>query len=52
MTTDYNDKRWIVSWFNKHHERKERRFTNLGNAVKCSKLHSTNIFDNIEKVYF
>jgi hypothetical protein len=50
--TDYNFKRWIVSWFTKRHERKERRFSNLDNAVKCSKLHSVDIFDCVEHVYF
>jgi len=50
--TEYNFKRWIVSWFTKRHERRERRFINLANAVRYAKRHGADIFDCVEHVYF
>ena len=52
MTTEYNFKRWIVSWFNKKHERRERRFVKLDCAIMYAKQHGVDVFDNVEKVYF
>jgi hypothetical protein len=50
--TEYNFKRWIVSYFNKRHERRERRFINLDKAVVYAKRHGVDIFDCVEHVYF
>ena len=50
--TNYNFKRWIVSWFNKRHERRERRFVNLDYAIMYAKQHGVDVYDTEERVYF
>ena len=52
MTIEYNDKRWIVSYIKpiRYSERQEFRFNDLGNAIRKAKLHSTYVWDNVEKV--
>jgi hypothetical protein len=48
----YKFKRWIVSWFNKKHERREKRFVNLDYAIMLAKQHGVDVFDCEEHVYF
>jgi hypothetical protein len=52
MTTEYTDKRWVVSYIKpiRYSERREFRFNNLDNAIIKAKLHSTYVWDNVEKV--
>jgi len=45
-------KQWVVAYFTKRHERRERRFVNLDYAIMYAKQHGVDVFDCEEHVYF
>ena len=46
---NYNDKRWVVTYFTNSNQRQELRYSNFENAVRVAKRHSVGVFDDVEK---
>ena len=50
MTTEYNSKRWVVTWFIRNGFRQEARYNKFENALVVAKRHSVGVWDDLEKV--
>ena len=50
MTTEYNDKRWVVSYENRQGFRQEARYAHFENALVLAKRQGVGVWDDVEKV--